>query len=236
VTRQHDRSLSGHLALALFLGLSAAGCVLVYAARAAISGRLYYSHLLWNLFLAYVPWMLASSSSLFLERMGPGRKRVLATLAASFAWLIFYPNAPYITTDFIHVINGSFLGAPISELIGRKALLWYDLIMNAAFAFIGHFAGLVSMWIVERNLRRVLGRLAGRLLVLAAIILSGFGIYLGRFSRLNSWEVLTDPVKVLGEIGAAFGDPEALLFSLAFVVFIGLSYGALSSFKQLAED
>jgi uncharacterized membrane protein len=130
---------------------------------------------------------------------------------------VFYPNAPYIFTDFIHVFNRTFLRAPPSEWLGLNALVWYDILMNAAFAFIGHFLGLVSMWMMSGCARRAWGRAASRALALAAILLSGFGIYLGRFSRLNSWDVLADPRHVLVEVAEAMADPKALLGGLLVI-------------------
>jgi len=166
----------------------------------------------------------------------PGHSSKALAVVAGILWLLFYPNAPYIFTDFIHVINRSYLRAPPADWLGLNALVWYDIIMNAAFAFFGHFAGLVSMWLIARVVRHAWGRVVSRGLILVAILLSGFGIYLGRFSRLNSWNVLSSPGLVVDEILEAARDPKALLFSCVFSLFIALSYGALVVFKKIGSD
>ncbi len=223
------------LSLAALLGLASLGCGVLYGLRVLVSGRIYYLYLILNLVLAAVPFCIAAAAALLLDRLGPGRRQALAALPAALLWLLFYPNAPYIFTDFIHLVNKIYLRSPPADWLGLNALVWYDILMNAAFAFMGHFIGLVSMWLMERLMRRAWGRVPSRAFLLLAILLSGFGIYLGRFSRLNSWDALLSPLRVAGETLEALKDPKALLFSLVFALFIALSYGALSAFKRLPE-
>jgi uncharacterized membrane protein len=226
------------VSLSVLLVLASLGCVLLFGARWAISRSLSYRYLLWNLLLAFVPYIVAALA-MMAERRGTekgGRSSGLIIAFLGLFWLFFYPNAPYIFTDFIHVFNRSYLRAVPAEWIGLNALIWYDIIMNAAFAFIGHFIGLVSMWLIERVTRRAFGRVVSRFLVAAAILLSGFGIYLGRFSRLNSWDVLSSPLRVAAEVLEAVRDPKAILFSSVFSLFIALSFGALVAFKRIGSE
>ncbi len=224
---------SEFLSLSLILALAASGCLLLLGVRFAISGKLAYKYLVWNLVLAMAPYVIAAVGAHLLARALPGRRKSLLALPIAALWLVFYPNAPYIFTDFIHVINKTYLRAAPSEWLGLNALLWYDLLMNAAFAFIGHFIGLVSMWLVETAFAEVWGKRAARVLVGAAILFSGFGIYLGRFSRLNSWDIAFDPGRFLGEVADASAEPKAILFSAVFSIFILLSYAALVVFKRI---
>jgi uncharacterized membrane protein len=223
------------LTLTAIFGLASLGCVLIYGLRVLISGRLWYLYLVWNLALAFVPFLIAAFGSTILARMAPGRGLSITALPFALLWLLFYPNAPYILTDFIHVIDRTYLKVSPSEWLGINALIWYDLLMNAVFAFIGHFMGLVSMWLVQRTLRRAWGAAAAQALVAVAILLAGFGIYLGRFSRLSSWDALLDPHRVFTEVRDAAMDPKAILFSFTFAIFIALTYGALAAFKRVGS-
>jgi len=229
-----DGKVSSFLRLSVLLGLAASGCVLLFALRVLVSGRSSYLYLVWNLFLAIVPYVIAAVGAVLAARASEGRGRRLVAAAAALLWLAFYPNAPYIFTDFIHVFNRTFLRSAPSEWIGLNALIWYDIIMNAAFAFAGHFMGLVSMWLVQDCVARAWGRFASRVLVGVAIVLAGFGIYLGRFSRLNSWDVIFSAGQVLDEVVEALADPKAVMFSLAFSTFIFMTYASLTLFKRLS--
>jgi uncharacterized membrane protein len=227
-----DRSF---LRLSALLGLAALGCLILFGLRVAISGNTFYRYLIWNLILAIVPYAIAALGVGYLSRhaQAGARPRSLVAWATALLWLVFYPNAPYIFTDFIHVINKTYVRAAPSEWVGLNALIWYDLLMNAAFAFIGHFIGLVSMWLVRESYAEVWGERQARALVAAAILLSGFGIYLGRFSRLNTWDIFFSPRRVLGELAEATADPKAIMFSAAFSLFIFLTYAALTVFKRI---
>jgi Predicted membrane protein len=224
---------SGFLRLSVLLALACTGCVLLFGVRVAISGKTSYSSLVWNLFLAFVPYVFAAVGVQLMSRARSGWLRHSIAILTSLLWLVFYPNAPYIFTDFIHVINKTYLRTAPSEWLNLNALLWYDVLMNAAFAFLGHFIGLASMWLMQGGLGRLWGERAARVVVGAAILFSGFGIYLGRFSRLNSWDMIFDLRRVASEVSEALSDPKAILFSAVFSLFILLTYIALIVFKKI---
>jgi uncharacterized membrane protein len=157
----------------------------LFEAFRAFSG-IYSGWILWNLFLAFIPLVL----SFWLFR----RK----TNARPFFWWVvfivfvaFLPNAPYMLTDIIHLIRGTRMGYP-GWLI---ALVFIPLHVIAILS--GFEAYVVSLINQNHYLRR---QGAGRFLnwaELAAHLLSAVGIYLGRFVRFNSWDLVTDPSNVL---------------------------------------
>jgi uncharacterized membrane protein len=210
--------------LSLVVGLSFLSCVLFVFVRLALTGRFAQGYLIWNLFLAAVPipiaWLGAALSASRKSRAGT----VATALVAFAAWIVFYPNAPYIFTDFIHVVRRAGLGSVTATWLSEYDLLWYDIVMNAAFAFVGHYLGLISMYVMHGTMRSLFGRVAGWAMMVPAILLSGFGIHFGRFARINSWDVMVDPARSMRVMVEAFTDPAALLFSLAFALFIALTY------------
>jgi len=168
-------------------------------ARVVYTGRPTYLFLAWNLLLAIVPLALAAPS-----RGGPFRFGL---------WWLFFPNAPYLVTDLVH-------------LQPRSAPYWFDIGMLVAFAWAGLLAGSMAL---ERMYARVEGR-ALRVLFLGSVAASsGFAIWIGRFLRLNSWDPIVRPGTSLAIVARALRDglaPQAfgvtLLFgALVLVVFTG---------------
>lgn len=143
-----------------------------------------FGFLLWNLFLAWIPYLAA----IRFERLSTGSAPPLPRWTWFVAWLFFLPNAPYIITDFIHLQHRP----PVP--------VWYDMIMLFAFASTGLMLGLLSIYDVQRALRRTFSPLFSQVLVLLSIGLSGFGVWLGRFQRWNSWDILTNPNGLLRDI------------------------------------
>lgn len=140
-----------------------------------------YIFLIWNLFLAWVPYFAALRFST-LQSRGSGW---FAGAICFCIWLLFLPNAPYIITDFLHLRHKP----PIP--------LWYDLTLLFAFASTGLLLGLLSLRIIHQALRRQFSKGFAWGIVLISIALSGFGIWLGRFQRWNSWDVITRPDSLL---------------------------------------
>ena len=197
------------------LGLSALFSVGLVEFIAYYSGRTHYDYLLWNLFLAAVPLGLS-----LVIRYGLPRLSNLVLAALTGVWLLFFPNAPYLLTDLIH------LGANTS------VPLWYDLVVLLSFAWNGLVLGLVSLQEVQAALSTRLNRLIGWGFVGLTLALGSFGIYLGRYLRWNSWDVITDPVGIAFDVLPRVLEPAAYLstwgMTLAFAAFLGLCYLMLS--------
>jgi uncharacterized membrane protein len=176
-------------------------------ARVVETGSADLTNLVWNLFLAWIPFVLA----LVLydaARRGAGTPR-LALLGA--AWLVFLPNAPYIATDVIWLGD---LGS------GTR---WHDPLLIAVAAGLGLLLGFVSIFLVQAAVAERLGRLAGWATAGGALVLSGLGVYLGRYERWNSWEVLTEPTKIAAGLGSGLLDPLAHPRPLALSAFFAVA-------------
>ena len=170
------------------------------------TGFITYLFLAWNLVLAAVP--LGASTALRVgDRLGA---RPLFLLPLLGLWLLFLPNAPYILTDLLHLREKP----PVP--------VWYDLGLLLACAGTGLAFAYRSLLDVEAVLERWVGRPVALALSVLALFLSGFGIYLGRFLRLNSWEAITDPVGVLGLIADRVIDPLAHPRTWGVTVLFGL--------------
>ncbi|HEY5787028.1 MAG TPA: DUF1361 domain-containing protein [Microlunatus sp.] len=192
------------LALALVvMSLAALGLLAVRTDRA---GRPAFVFLTWNLFLAWIPFVLSVGVAAVHGRGGP--RPLLWLLGAG--WLLFLPNAPYILTDFIHL--GRAGGVP----------LWFDAALIGTFAATGLALGLVSLLIVHHVVEARAGRAVGWIVAVSSLLLSAIGVYLGRFPRFNSWDVVTDPFSLVAVVLERLADPFGNPFLLRFGVVMSL--------------
>jgi uncharacterized membrane protein len=234
----HINSSNGPTGIRSIILLTAAfaaasiGCTCVLVLRIMVVKSYRYMYLVWNLFLAWVPYALALCMVFFASRIRNRRKLKLCIILVGIFWFLFYPNAPYILTDFIHLIKVQPLISDRISFITNDGILWYDIVLNSSFAFIGHLIGLVSL-VFFHDLTRVLyNRWVGWVIAIFATISGGYGIYLGRFARLNSWHLFTKPVPSLKMIIENLFNTKALLFSLSFGFFIFLTYIVVYSFRK----
>lgn len=206
--------------LPVLTGLAASSifCVALLVVRPAVVGHAGQVYLAWNLFLAWIPLLVALA---VYDRARAGRGG-LGQLALVGAWLVFLPNAPYIVTDLIHLPR---YGEPP---------LWFDTLTYLAFAWTGLMLGLVSLYLVHCAVRLRLGTVAGWATVAASTVLSGLGIYLGRFERWNSWDVVTNPVGLLADLGRIADDPgrAPAAVTALFAVFLVVTYLGLYAFAE----
>jgi uncharacterized membrane protein len=217
------------------LALASAGCAAFLILRILFTGSRIYLFLVWNLFLAWIPFGISLVLLLLTGGEKSRSRKKFICLLLGFLWLLFYPNAPYILTDIVHLIRLSIYYMDMNELITANALVWYDIILNAAFSIIGHLIGLFSLLFVHRVFMRLFSKKAGWLVVVSACVLSGFGIYLGRFVRLNSTDVLIYPFISLKEIVGNLLYIKAILFSLSVGFFIFITYISVYAFHRINE-
>ena len=198
--------------------LSSAAAVGLLALRLDWSERASFAFLPWNLFLAWVPYVLSLVARLLMAR-GLGRGWLLAPLALG--WLALFPNAPYLLTDFIHLRQ-----RPVVPL-------WFDAALLALFAATGWLMGLLSLEVWKEWLEQRWGRARAWAFVAATSLLCGYGIYLGRVERWNSWDVLAEPGRLLSAMVAHLSEPGAFphltRLTVLFAVLVLLSYAVFEA-------
>ena len=181
--------------------------------RSEYSGSERYAFLIWNLFLAWIPFII----SYFTYTLTLQRKWVYIFIpVTAFLWLVFFPNAPYILTDFQH----------LAKVTGDLPV-WYDVMMLIWFSFTGVLLGMVSLFLMQEVVRREFGRWAGWGFVAIVAALSSAGVYVGRFLRWNSWDIFRNPGGMAEYTLQSVQDP-----SLQSVGFIGL-FGAFFLFLYI---
>ncbi len=190
---------------------SAFSCLLVLA-RVAATGHATYLFLYWNLFLAFIPYFITRKMTQRIDWLEQRWKKW-----SLFAlWLLFVPNSFYIITDIIHFPQF------------RTAPQWFDLLMLFSFAWNGIVCGVLSIRTVEELLRATRGRGFSMLVVFAVMWLNALGVYIGRYGRFNSWDVLTDPFDLAGSVLDLFLHPfdngVAWGMTIIYAVFITLLY------------
>ena len=195
--------------------------VAIWRVRAEFSGTGRYAFLIWNLFLAWIPFMIAY----FTYTLTLNRKWIYVVIPiAAFFWLIFFPNAPYILTDFQH------LAYTASDLP-----VWYDVMMLIWFAFTGLLLGMVSLFLMQEIMRREFGRWVGWTFVALVTSLTGAGVYMGRFLHWNSWDILHNPTGLALFTFEHAQNPslQAIGFTGLFAAFFLFLYITLYTFGHL---
>lgn len=201
------------------LALLSAFSVALVVARYAYAREPVFGGLIWNLFLAWIPFGLAI---VVYDRHRAGA-RPLALVPFAVLWLLFLPNAPYILTDFKHLVP-----SPVVPL-------WADIVVIAAPAWTGMLLGFLSLYLIQSVVRDVAGAAVAWIAALGAIGLSSFGIYLGRVLRWNSWDVLVDP-SLLSQLDGIAASRHALAMTVLLSGFLGLGYLVVYAFMRLDPD
>ena len=209
--------------LTMFLLLAGATIfsVLVWRVRTAFSGTYNYGFLIWNLFLAWIPFLIAY----FTYTATLSRKQIyLIVPVAAFFWLIFFPNAPYILTDFQH-LAGTWHDVPV----------WYDVMLLIWFAFTGLMLGMVSLFLMQEVIRREFGRWFGWGFVALVSGLTSMGVYVGSFLRWNSWDIFGNLTGMAEYTIQKVQDPslQSIGFTSLFGAFFLFLYITLYTFGHL---
>ncbi len=220
------QKLSTNQKLTILLVLMSAFCFFLSVSRVIVSGTSYFLFLNWNLFLAAIPYFLTSSIS----SRKRGRLQQFKIVGVSIAWLLFFPNAPYILTDLFHL------------RIETSVPKWFDLILIVSFAWTGLLFGFLSLMKIEKLYSNIFSN--NQVAVLSSIILfmASFGVYLGRFLRWNSWDVINSPSHLLFDISDRvinpFEHPRTWGVTILFGFLLNIIYWTIKLLRspQSAEE
>ena len=181
---------SGRLKITFLLFVMTLFCFSLSIFRFYVSETKVFLFLNWNLFLAFIPWLISTFIALHNDR-----KNKFALSFLLIAWLLFFPNSPYILTDLFH-------------LKLRSAIpIWFDLVVILSFAWTGLAYGFISLLEIETLLREHLKPKIVQLTIILMLFLGSFGVYIGRYLRWNSWDVVNDPSSLFADIGDRFMNP-----------------------------
>ncbi|MBK8784012.1 MAG: DUF1361 domain-containing protein [Anaerolineales bacterium] len=213
------------IAVFFLLNIACLTCIFLVAARVAYTDTRRHTGLIWNLFLAWIPFMLAYIA----HSISWKRNWVYLVIPViAVLWLLFFPNAPYMLTDLQDLARSGGVGAP----------LWYDVIIVVWCSWTGMLLGVISLYLIQDIILRNFGRWAGWLFVVGISGLSSFGIYIGRFVRLNSWDILQNPAETTMEILGLVIDPSMRLaaFTVLYTFFFLFVFVLLYSFSHMLQE
>jgi uncharacterized membrane protein len=186
-------------------------CILV-GIRIFHTGKITFIFMIWNLFLAYVPYAISTC----MTARGAGETRAArdareihptrqagAALASRrrqsqfftallfLAWLLFIPNSFYILTDLYHLADNH-----------RNSLVpeWFDLALILSFAWNGLLLGILSVRQIEKILIPQASIFQEWLFLYPVMWLNALGVYTGRYLRYDSWDIITNPFQLLSDI------------------------------------
>jgi len=169
------------------------------------SEGLSYIFLAWNLFLALIPWWISN----YLKQ---NKSLQLKHVPLVGIWLLFIPNSPYILTDLFHLKPRPYLP------------LWFDLVLVLSFALIGMIVFLKSLKDMLSILKTYVSPMVFTLLTPFVFWLISFGLYLGRYMRFNSWNVVNHPFQLMRQSFDILFEKDTIGFTLIFSVFMWFLY------------
>lgn len=196
------------------IGLLVLFCVVLLLLRVQYTQSLFFSFLLWNLFLAIIPYLISE----WIKKYNPKKVKLYLLL---FIWLLFLPNSPYIITDFVHLHHL------------KSTMLWYDIFMLFSFANTGLLLAIISINDVSKIIQKKYSKQLASKFIIVVSILCGFGIYLGRFLRFNSWDMFTNPFYVLQKSLMSLTNSTTWLITIGFASLLWILLLVFKNFKPV---
>ncbi len=211
---------SNRMNVTILLLILSLACFGLSVFRVLFSHSYNYLSLNWNLFLAFIPWAI---SSIIIINNLQNKKRLLAILILS--WVVFFPNSPYIITDLFHLRHRG--GAP----------LWFDLVLILSFAWTGLLFGISSLMDIEKVLHNYMSKSKTMISTIIFLFVSSYGIYIGRYLRWNSWDIIVSPFALSHDIVSSLIHPTYHMRAWGTTLFIGILLNLIYfSFKFIVKE
>lgn len=193
--------------------------------RVIYSQEGYFLFLVWNLFLAFLPFVFIHWASYLKKK----ETSIIGVLLLGGISLLFLPNSPYIITDLFHL-----------KYWKDSAPLWFDTLMIFSYASTGVILFYATLFMMEKLLKMYFKTSTTTFLLLGILFLNAFGIYLGRYMRFNSWDIISNPMGLIGEILTYVSNPFAhpriwgITFTYGMLFFVG--YCCIKLFQKTIQN
>lgn len=194
------------------LTLSMGFSVVLVMARIVYTGKFTFIWLIWNLVLAWIPYVISG----WLQQRPAVQENRLKFAVVSLLWLLFIPNSFYILTDLFHL--GKFTNVPN----------WFDLTLIISFAWNGLLLGVLSVRQMEKIMQPHLRGKHELLFIYPIMWLNALGVYIGRYPRFNSWDILTNHFALIAYLIKLICHPIQWMYAwgmvACFSIFMTLVY------------
>lgn len=185
--------------------------------RIKLNKSFFYLFLIWNLILAIIPYII----TMYLSVTKLNKFKLILWFCL---WLLFLPNAPYIITDLLHL------------RVSNSQFLWLDILVILSFASSGLLLFFLSLNEMKKLLLINFKKLSVTYTITIIIFLSSFGVYLGRYLRYNSWEIISQPKHlfsdILNKLLHPFDNIEVWMFTFGFGAFLFVSFKIFNTIKK----
>lgn len=206
------------------LALSSLVSLTMLGARMLAAGNNRFWFVAWNLLLAWLPLLFALGLRLNLQK-----KLWLSwpNVGLSALWLGFLPNSFYLMSDFIHLQSSG------------ETFVLYDIAMMMSFVINGLILGYMSTYLVHMELLKRVSKMAANFTIGFVFLCSGFAIYLGRYLRWNTWDIVLNPAGLLFDLSERVINPlthiQTYIVTLIFFVVIASVYAVIVELIALIE-
>lgn len=195
------------------IGLAVVFSVGLLGLRVVLFHSFLFGYMVWNILLAGVPLGVAA---LLMKRLQTSSWLDTPNVLLTALWLGFLPNSFYVVTDLIHIAE-----------VSNETLL-FDSVMLFSFAVAGLLLGYAAVIPVHRALLRRVNRASAHRVIAGVFFLCGYAIYLGRYMRWNTWDVLINPIGLLSNVTDSLTNPHEgaplLLTTALFFLLISVGY------------
>lgn len=177
-----------------------------------ITGNTFHLALIWNTFLAIIPLFM-----LYIEKnINNNFLKIFILLL----WLLFLPNTFYTITDLIHIQS-----LPLYKIVNYYQVInlhnihaWIELLNIFLVSILGFWIGCMNVILfIERFHNKSIKIIS----VFTLSFLSSIGIYMGRFLRFNSWDII-NPFHIFKTVISNI-DTFSIQFTLIMTIFIFIS-------------
>ncbi len=198
------------------LVLSSVASIILYLIGVVYYGASLFWFLNWNLLLAWLPIGFV----LWLVRyLKTGHWDSWPAILLTLLWLVFLPNSFYIISDLMH-LNSITTNNPL-----------FFAVMIFSFSFSGLMLGFISLFIMHQQIIKRLPTRVAHTLITVVIFLCSFAVYLGRYLRWSTWDVVLNPAGVLFDVSDRIINPgfygQTFQVTLLFFVLLGSMYFVL---------
>jgi len=199
-------------------------CFLLLLARMTYTDSSKFAFLVWNLFLAFVPFCISQQLYKKPNWLAAKWKQVITWLV----WLVFIPNTFYVITDLFHLYDS----AAVPQ--------WYDLLLIFSFAWNALLLGIVSVRQMEKLATAIIPSRLDYAFIYPLMFLNALGVYIGRFLRYNSWDVISNPFDLMGDMLRMLLHPlhykAAWGMIMTYSIFLSLLYFTVKKLSRAIQD